>query len=180
MKPYLTYGAFIAIGNAVITLVLYLVGFHSEPEKLSTANYVSLLGGLVIGISLLIIGVRARRSLAPTTEDFTYGNALGAAVMISLFATLFGVAFQFIYQSFINPAFADVTIQAQINAMQAKGIPSEHIEKAEGMMRMMLKPAVQAVTGFIFGMIINVLVSLIVAAFLRRKAIADQTAPPPL
>jgi hypothetical protein len=180
MKPYLTFGAFIALGNAVITLVLYLAGFHSDPAKLSTAGNIAMAAGLAIGVTLLILGVRAKQAQTPVTEDFGYGKALGAAVMISLFATLFSSAFQFIYQSFINPSFAEVMVQAQISAMQDKGIPADTIEKAEGMMRIMLKPAVQAGMGLIFGMIFNVLISLIVSAFLRRKAVADTATPPPL
>ncbi len=180
MKPYLTFGAFIALGNAVITLVLYLAGFHSDPAKLSTASNIAMVAGLAIGISLLVLGVRAKRAQTPITEEFTYGKALGAAVMISLFASLFSSIFQYIYQGFINPAFGDVMIQAQISAMQAKGIPSDTIEKAEGMMRMMLKPAVQTGIGFIFGLIFNVIISLIVAAFLRRKASTEPVTPPPL
>jgi hypothetical protein len=180
MKPYLSFGAFIALGNAVVTLVLYLAGFHSDPAKLSTAGYIAMVAGLAIGITLLVFGIRAKRAQIPVTEEFNYGKAFGAAVMISLFATLFSSVFMFIYQSFINPSFADVMVQAQISAMQAKGMPSDTIDKAEGMMRMMLKPAVQAGIGFISGMIFNVVISLIVAAFLRRKASTDLAAPPPL
>ncbi len=171
MKPYLIYGAFIAIGQAVLTLVLFLVGFHSEPEKLQTANYILSLGGLAIGITLLIIGVRAKRALVPVTEEFGYGKALGAAVMISLFATIISTAFQFIYASFINPNFTEVTVQAQIAGMQANGVPSDTIDKAENMMRMMTKPAVMAGLGFVGGMVGNVIISLIAAAFLKRRAV---------
>jgi len=180
MKPYLIYGTLIAGANAVVTLVLYLAGLHSDPAKLSTANLISLVTALAIGVSLMIVGVRTKRNLTPPTDDFTYGMALGVAVVVSLFATIFSVAFQFVYQSFINPGFADVAIQAQIAAMQAKGVPSENIEKAETFMRMMTKPAVQAITGLIFGIVINVIISLIIAAFMRRKAVVDPTTPPPL
>lgn len=180
MKPYLSFGAFIALGNAVLTLVLYLAGLHSDPAKISTAGNIAMAGGLAISVTLLVLGVSAKQAQTPATEDFGYGKALGAAVMISLFASIFGSLFQFIYQSFINPSFADVMVQAQISAMQDKGIPSDTIEKAEGMMRIMLKPGVQAGLGLIFGMIFSVVISLIVSAFLRRKAIADPATPPAL
>ena len=171
MKPYLSYGAFIATGNAVITLVIYIAGLHSDPDKLKTANLISLVAGLAIGISLLVIGVRAKRAQTPVTEEFSYGKALGAAVMISLFATLFSTVFHFIYQSFINPNFAEVAYQAQVTAMQAKGIPSDTIEKGEGMMRIAFKPAVMAISGFFIWMVINVIISLLAAAFLKRRAV---------
>jgi len=176
MKSYVTYGLFIAIGNAVVTLVLYLTGFQSDPAKLVTGNYIATVVGLAIGIYLLVLGVRTKRESIPAAQEFTYGMALGAGVLISVFATLFGSAFQFIYQSFINPGFAEVIIQAQTAKFQAAGLPSDQIEKATQFMRMMTKPAVQAVTGFFAGMIFSVVISLVVAAFLRRKAVGPSLA----
>lgn len=170
MKPYLYYGSLIALANSVTTLVIYLAGLHSDPEKLSTAGYISMIVGLGAGISLMVAGVRSKRNLTPPTYDFTFGMALGVAVMVSLIATVLSTAFQFVYQSFINPGFAETMTQAQIAAMQAKNIPAEHIEKAEGMIRYMLKPAIQAGIGFVFGTVINVIISLIIAAIMKRKA----------
>jgi hypothetical protein len=171
MKSYLPYSSFIAIGNAVITLVLYLAGFHTDPAKLQTANYIAGAAGLALGIGFLVVGIRAKRALVPATEEFSYGMALGSGVLISLFAVLFGAAFQFIYQSFINPGFADVLIQAQAIQLEAKGIPSDQIEKIAQFTRMMTKPAVQAVIGIIGGMIFSVIICLIAAALLKRKAV---------
>ena len=171
MKPYLTYGSFIAISNAVITLVLYLTGLHSDPDKLQTANLVTTVTALCLLIGFLIVGIRAKRATLPATQDFSYGMALGAAVMISLFAVLFGTVFQFLYQSFINPGFAEVTIQAQTAKLQATGVSSDQIDKATQFMRMMTKPIVTAIVGLFIGMVFNVIISLIVAAFLKRKAV---------
>jgi tetrahydromethanopterin S-methyltransferase subunit B len=180
MKPYLIYGSLIALANSVVTLVLYLAGLHSDPDKLSTAGYISMVAALATSIPFMVAGVRTKRNLTPPTDDFTYGMALGVAIVVGLFATVLSTAFQFVYQSFINPGYAEVMIQSQIAAMQAKNIPAEHMEKAEGMMRMMLKPAVQAVFGFVFGTVFNVLLSLIIAAIMRRKAIGDPASPPAL
>jgi hypothetical protein len=180
MKSYLTSGSFIAIGNAVVTLVLYLGGFHSDATKLSTANYVSIVIGLGLSITFLIIGTRAKRAHLPVDQEFTYGQALATGVMISLFAALFGTAFQFIYQSFINPGFGEVVIQAQSAKFQASGLSSDQIEKAEKITRMMTKPAFQAVFSFFGGIIFGVILSLITAAFLRRKGSAQLPTTPAL
>ena len=171
MKPYLTYGSFIAIGNAVITLVLYLAGFHSDPDKLQTGNYVVTATGLALGISFLVIGIRTKRAAVPATQEFSYGSALGAGVMIALFASLFGSVFQFIYLSFINPGFAEVMIQAQTAKMQSTGLSADQIDKATQFMRVMTRPAIQAVMGFFGGIIFSMIISLIAAAFLKRKAV---------
>lgn len=176
MKPYIVYGSLIALANCVATLVIYLAGLHSDPEKISVAGYISMAVGLGVGISLMVMAVRTKRNLTPPTDNFSFGTALGIAVFVSLVATALTTAFQFVYQSFINPGYADVMIQAQISAMHAKNIPSEHIEKAEGFMRLMLKPAVQAGVGFVAGTVFNVIISLIIAAIMRRKAVEEMPA----
>jgi len=176
MKSYLTYGAFCAIGNAAVTLILHLTGFHSDPAKFQTGNTIFTLTGLVIGISLLVIGIRAKRATVPDTQEFNYGQALGAGVMISLFAALFGTAFQFVYHSYINPGFAEVVIQAQTAKLQAAGLSSDKIDKAAQFMRLVSKPSVQAITGFIGSMVASVIISLIAAGFLKRKAVEPPVA----
>ncbi len=174
MKVYFVYGSLIALANSVATLLVYLAGLHSSQDKLSIAGYLLLAVNLGVGISLMVAGVRSKRNLTPPTYDFTFGMAMGVAVVVSLVATILSSAFQYIYQSFINPDFAEVLIQQQVTAMQAGNIPAEHIEKAEAMMRIMTKPGLQAAMGLIFGTVINVIISAIIAAIMRRKAINDE------
>jgi len=177
MKSYLTYGALIAAGNGVVTLTLYLAGFHSDPGKLQAANLASFVTGLALGVSFLIVGLRAKRAALPPTQDFSYGTALSAGVLISLFAALLGTAFQYLYQSFINPGLADLLIQAQETQLQQRGVPAEQIEKALQVMRFFIKPSVQAFIGFMFSMVFSTLVALVTAAFLKRKATEKPFAP---
>lgn len=178
MKPYLVLGTYIALINAAVTLLLYLTGFHSTAEKLSAAGGIAMLAMLGSTIPFMVAGVRSRRNLTPPTDDFKFGMALGIAVVIGLFATALFIAFQLIYQTLINPGYAETIIQAQISAMQAQNIPAEQIEKAEGMIRTMMKPLWQAVTGFLFWTVFDVVIALIVAAIMRRKAVAE--VPPAL
>src|SRR5215217_3994138 len=102
MKTYLTYGLAMAIAGALLILMLYLLGFHSDPAKLETAQALGMIGGLVIGVVCITLGIKARRAELPLTENFTYGRALGTGVMIALFASLFGLVTSFAYAKFIN------------------------------------------------------------------------------
>src|SRR4051812_36711282 len=110
MKTYLTYGALMAFGGAVLVIVLYLLGFHSDASKLSAAQYLGGIGGLIIGVICITLGTKARRAQVPVTEEFGYGRALGAGFMIALFAALFGIVTTFVYAKWINPDFADIII----------------------------------------------------------------------
>lgn len=176
MKPYLVYGAVIAISNAVVTLILYLAGFHSATDKLPGADLFSLLIGLAIGISCMVAGVRMKRNLTPPTDEFSFGMALGIAIVIALFATLLSTVFQFVYQSFINPSYVDLALQLKISEL-ARGASSDQNQKAEQTLRFIFSPAMLAVANLILGIVGNVIISLIIAAFMRRRAVVDPTIP---
>ena len=166
MKTYVTYGFYMSLASALVVFALYFLGFHSEAAKLSTAQTLQMVTGLAIGIATIVLGTKARRAEVPATEDFGYGRALGAGVMITLFAALFGVVFNYVYSSFINPNFIEVMVQAQTEKFEAQGMSGEQIDRAVGMMRGMM----QAAFGFIFGMFFGTVISLVTAAFLKRPA----------
>jgi predicted DNA repair protein MutK len=178
MKTPLIYGLYMALAGLVLNLGLYFTGFHSDVDKLGTAQTVATVGNLILGVGLLVLGVKARRAEIPATENFGYGRALWAGVQISFFACVFGIITNFLYMNVINRGLRELMVQAQITKWEALGMSSDNIEKAEKMMRTMMNPALQAVFGLIFGMIICTVISLVVAAFLKRPAQADLTSPP--
>ena len=51
MKTYLPYGFAIALGNALVTLICYLLGFHSDPDKIQMAGYLA----MPVGLGLLVL-----------------------------------------------------------------------------------------------------------------------------
>ncbi|HVU23080.1 MAG TPA: DUF4199 domain-containing protein [Opitutus sp.] len=172
MKTYVTYGFLLALGGALLNLVLFFLGFHSEVEKLGSAQWIGGIVGLIIGVTLTVLGVRARRGEVPVAEPFGYGRALGAAVMITLFASLFGAVFNLIYMQFINPGFQDVLVQAQLAKLEAKGLAGAQLDQAEKMTRIFTGPVVSSCVNFIVGMFFGTIISLIIAAFVRRPASA--------
>lgn len=173
MKTYLSFGFACTLGGALLLLVLYFLGLHSDPEKLGTAQWIGGLGGAAIAATCITLGIKARRAEIPPTEDFGYGRALGTGVMIALFAALFGLVTNYLYFNVVNPGFNDVTVQAQIAKWEAAGRSATQIEQGEKGMRMFMKPAIQAAFGFIFGFVFNVVISLIAAAFLKRPAVEE-------
>lgn len=177
MKTYLTYGFAMAIAGALLTLVLYFLGFHSDPAKVQMGQWISLPAFVAITVICLVLGTKARRAEIPPTEEFGYGRALGSGVLIVLFAALFGIVTNALYFSLINPGFADVMVQAQTDKLVAKGVGSTQIEQMEKGMRFMMKPPILAVFGFLQGMFWGTLIALITSAFLKRPAAAPAQPP---
>ena len=180
MKVYLTYGFAMALAGSLLAIGLYLLGFHSQPDKLVTAQILGVSGGLIIGVVCITLGTRARRAEVPATEEFTYGRALGAGVMIALVAATLNIASTYLYCAVINPGFVDVIVQAQVEKFEAKGMNSTQIEAAEKMIRKFSGPLVQSISGFFGGLLFGTLISLVTAAVLKRPAAPDAIDAPPV
>jgi len=170
MKTYFIYGLAMAIAGAALAMVLYLLGFHSDPSKLVAAQIIGVCGGLVIGITCITLGTKARREEIPPTEEFGYGRALGAGVMIALFAALFNIVTAYTYAKYINPEFVDVIVQAQMEKLEQKKIPPAQMESVEKMVRKFSGPEVQAASSCLGGILFGTLISLVTAALLKRPA----------
>lgn len=170
MKTYLKFGGAMAGGAFVVVLLLYMIGMHSDPSQLTMAQVIQTCAGLALGIACIVLGTKERRTATPAEEDFGYGKALGAGVMITLFAALLGIVTNVLYMQLINPGFTDIIVQAQIAKWEAAGMSGARIEQAEGMMRKMMSPPIQATFGFLAGMLFGTIISLITSAFLKRAA----------
>lgn len=176
MKTYLKYGGAAAGGAFVMVLILFAIGMHSDPSQLSTAQMIQMVLGLAIGITCTVLGIKERRAATPLDQDFGYGKALGAGVMVTLIAATLGLATNAIYMHVVNPGFNDVIVQAQIAKWEAANMSAARIEQAEAMMRKMMSPPIQMAMGFAGGMFFGTIISLIAAAFLKRPP-ADELEP---
>lgn len=168
LKTSALYGCLLTLATAIFTLIMYFIGAHSDPEKM---NSTALVGGLIplaIGITILILGIRARRAEVPLTEGFGYGAALATGIMIGLVAAVTGTVFQYLYENFINPNFVEVQMHAQSLKLAAKGVSDSVIEKREAMMQIWNKPIIRAAFVFLFISILNTILALICAAFCTR------------
>jgi hypothetical protein len=170
MKTCFLYGFLIAVAGSILILTLYFLGFHTDPAKLAAGNWIGGVIGLAIGVGLTALGVKARRSEVPENVEFGYGRALGAGVLISVVASILSAIFNYVYAAFINPGLAEIRIQDAIAKFQAKGIPDAQIDTMEKGMRFMAAPAIQTLSGLIGAFIFGVILSLIIAAFLKRPA----------
>ncbi|QYM79421.1 DUF4199 domain-containing protein [Horticoccus luteus] len=177
MKTNLLYGFVLALVGFLVSLVFYITGFHSSVEKMEATSWISNTLLFVISIVVLYLGMAAKRAAAPADRQWTYGSALGTGAGIAVFGALFGIVFTYIYFALINHNMSDLIYQVQVAKMEAKGMSSDQIEKAEPMMRAMMSPVAASLMAGVVGFIFNFLISLIVAIFVRRRPVST---PPPL
>lgn len=175
-----------AIASALLTFVMFFAGLHDSPEKMQSglAQTIGIIGPLAIAITCLSLAMRDKRRNTPPDESWSYGSALGTGVMTALFGAMLGAIFAYIYFAYLNPNMPEVIYQTQVAKMEASGKSADQIERAEPMMRKFMSAPVVAIIQSVVGFIWGVILSLIIAIFFRRRVIASDAAdlrvPPPL
>jgi hypothetical protein len=168
----------IAIASALLTLILFFLGYHSDPAKLEAANKIGMIGNILIAVIGIILGIRACRDERPLDRPFGYGSALGKGVLIGLISAAIGAVFGLIYTHLINQGFNDILMEHQMTVWEAQGMDATKIQQAQKFMHFMFNPAVQLAVGIIMGTLSSTLVSLIAAAFLRRRDVPGSAQTP--
>jgi hypothetical protein len=166
MSTKFIYALILTVCGAVFTLLLFFTGFQTE--KLAVGRNLEWFR-LLISFTVLYLGVKAVRDEAPD-KGFSYGQALGAGTLISLYATLMGSVYNYIHLKFVNPNFFTYQLNMMREQWAAKGIPDAQIDRMADMTEKWSSPGIYACFGFFIGFIFCFIVSLIVAAILKRPA----------
>ncbi|PTX97939.1 DUF4199 domain-containing protein [Opitutus sp. ER46] len=183
MKTPLLYGALIALVGALLTFGLYFAGYHDTPEKMKAMQWLPGVVGLIASIICLALAMRERRVDFPADRTWGYGSALGTGVMTGLWAALFSAIVAFVYFVIVNPNFSETLHELQIASLVDKGMSQSQIDAAAPMMRKMSAPIPMTIMQTVFGFIWSVILALIIAIFFRkplRTAEVAVDAPPPL
>ena len=167
MKVYLTYGLGLALAGALINLAMYFAGFHNDIGRIQTGQYIASGLGLTVAFVGLFLGIRATREAAPD-KSLSYGRGVFAGLMIGVFSGLFGAVFSLLYGLVINPEFHQLLYEMQMDKLAEAGVPAAQADKMEGMMRFFSGPWWIAIASVFFAPIFNVVIALILSAFLKR------------
>lgn len=161
MKTALLYGFLLALGTALLTLALYFFDFHSEVEKLSSAQTIGSIGGIGLCAACLYFGLSESRTHAVAARnDWFFGSAFGQGLAISLCGAVLAAGFNYFYFASINPDFGSVIQRAQTAAMEAKGMPPEQIDRAMQFTQRFFTPAALTIFGGVFGFLTNAVIAL--------------------
>ena len=173
MVNYIFYGLVTSAVSFGYSLLLYALGYHGEKIEqaalLGSFSYVIIIIGLILGIR------EARKEVLEESKVFSYGSGFKAGSLISVFMAIGNAVFSYIYIAFINPSMVDAMIEFQGQKMIEKGVAQEQIAAMENMSRTMSQPPIQALSALIGTIIIGILLTLIIAIFMRtrREAAAE-------
>lgn len=166
MSTKFIYALILTISSALLNLLLYFTGFQTE--KLATGQYFQWLG-FVMMFAILWLGIKAVRDEAPE-KGMSYGRGVGTGTLISLYSGLMSSVYSFIHFKFVNTEFADYQLALIRPKWEAAGMGEAQMDQAEKMTRAMMGPVAQAILTPIMAVIFGLILSLIIAAILKRPA----------
>ncbi|MDF1558628.1 MAG: DUF4199 domain-containing protein [Bacteroidales bacterium] len=157
-----------------------------------TLNYGIILGLISVGLSVLtymfdltfktwlmwpmmLISVLVLFFLLRSYRDhynngyISYGRAVGAGVIISLYAAIISAIFVYVLYAFIDPGLIDKSLAVAEERLFSRGVPDAAIEKAMEMQAKMMKPWFTAMMSVINGVFMGLILSLIVSLFVMKK-----------
>jgi hypothetical protein len=172
MSTTLLYALIMAIGQIVLTLIGFFLGYQTD--KINQGTWFGFVP-LVYAIVIYWLAIKAVRE-EDAGKYLTYGKGVGTGVMIAVYSGLIGSIYAYVHFTFVNPNFIDYLIEASRVKWVAVNMSDAQMEGAEKGMRMFTKPIIQSVFGFVATIVMGLIISLIMAAILKRNP-PDEDAP---
>jgi hypothetical protein len=168
-KTVLTFGVISGAVSSLLMLAMvpfiYRIGF----DKGMIVGYTS----IVVSLLLVPFGIRSYRENVGG-GSITFGRAFAVGILITLISCIcYVVAWEIVYFNFL-PDFADKYTAYMIEKDRTSGASQQMIEatlqKMKSMKAMLDNPLIFAAIGFTEPFPVGLLITLISAAILRRKA----------
>lgn len=161
-----------AVAGTLVHLVEYLLGFHNDMARFQTGQTVDMIGRFAVSIVGLVLTMRAVRDSSPD-GSLSYGRAVGAGALASVFQGLIGGVFTYIYGTLINPEFHELLLEEA-----RRKVPADQLQAVEGMLKFFTSPLWLLIAMIFAAPIMGTVFSLIIAAFMKRTPRTPE--PPPL
>jgi hypothetical protein len=159
-KANLTNGLILALAGITYSLVMYFLDLSLN----KTQGYVFML----IQIALLFYLLKSYRDNF-LHGQITYGQSVGAGVIINLYYAVMMAIFSYILYAVIDPGLVAKQLALAEEAMVKRGTPQEAIDAGMAFTAKIMKPGIMAISSVFFTMIWGTILSLIVSIFVRKE-----------
>jgi hypothetical protein len=159
-KANLTNGLILAMIGIVYTLVMYFLDLTMNKAQ----GYIFL---LILFVSLFFLVKSYRDNFQH--GYMTYGQAVGAGVVIFLYYAILTAVFTYILYAIIDPGLIDKQLAAAEELMAKKGLPQEAMDAGLKIQKKMMKPEIMAPISIFGNMLYGVIMSLIIAIFVKKE-----------
>jgi len=159
-KANLQNGVILGLIGVVLSLMLYFFDLMTN----KTLTYIILLIEAVI----LYFMIKSYRD--NNLKGFiTYGQSVGAGVVIFLYATVISVIFTYVLYKFIDPGLVNKLLAVSEEALVKKGLPQQSIDTAMSFTKKMMKPEIMVISGLLGGVFMGTIISLIISIFTKKE-----------
>lgn len=159
-KANLNNGIILGLAGIVFTLVLWFM----DQTLNKSLGYIWLLVLIVI----LYFMIKSYRDKF-LGGFITYGQSLGAGIIIMLYYSIISAIFAFILYKFIDPGLTEKMIAMSEEAMIARGLPEAAMEQGMKIQEKIMKPGILAALSIINTVFFGTIMSLLISIFTRRE-----------
>ena len=160
LKSALNYGAMLGLLLMIISLLIFVFELYESSKWLNWISMIILAAGLYMGVK------NYRDQVAG--GFISYGGAVGYGTLVALFAGIITSIFSYIYLGYIDDGFVQFQLTQTEDELYAQGLPDEQIEMTLEWTKKFMAPGILAVSGIIMNTIFGLIISLIVAAILKK------------
>lgn len=168
----MTYGLYLGLVLVIYSILLFVLG-------VVPAGFLKPMLLLLTTIVIYIIGITISTKKVRSeiyAGEVSYGQAFVIGLLIAITAAIVSTFYSYIQSTLIDPDYFMRTISAQkewtINFMQSKGVSEDQIDKAIAKFDEQIKnysSIKNTLKGFLGSVIFGLIISLITAAFLKKK-----------
>lgn len=158
----LNYGVYLGIASVLINLVNYAVGDYLKPHW-----SVSVLSGVLM-IVMIVLAFNKFKEL--NGGYMSWGQSVKIGVGLTLISAIVSIAYQQIFQNFIEPEYMQQMMLNQEQAWIDAGMTSEGIDSAKEMMQKFQGPLISSAIGLVVAAFIGFVVSAITGAIMKKSA----------
>jgi len=162
------YGLIAALVLVAVGLVFHVTGFADYTGQNSTFTWINnIITWGILGGAMVLAMKQHRDELG---GYMTFGRGFMVGFWVTLIIAVVTAIWSYVFFSFIAPDVIDIIGEAQRDAMIDQGMSDEQIEQAMGFSSWMMNPVMLSLFGAIGTLVLGIIISLIVAAIMQRKA----------
>jgi len=160
-KSNLTNGLILGMVAVVYSLVMYFLDLSLN----KTQSYIF----MVIEVFLVYFLLKSYRDNY-LHGQISYGQSVGAGVIMFLYSAIITSIFSYILFSFIDPGLIAKQMAITEEGMRAKGnFTEDQLETAMKFSAKFMKPGIMVISGLFASMLFGTIVSLIVSIFVKKE-----------
>ncbi len=159
-KASLTNGLILGLVGIVYSLIMYFLDLTFNPAQ----QYAY----IVILIALLYFLLKSYRDNYMHGQ-ITYGQSVGAGVVMFLYSAIIGAIFMYILYTVIDTGLTEKQLAFVEEKMLQKGIPQEAVDAGMAIQRKIMKPEIMAPVSILGSMFWGTVLTLIISIFIKKE-----------